>query len=235
MKTPLLRRIAAEFLGTAFLVAAVVGSGIMGERLAGGNVAIALLANTIATGAALVALILTFGPISGAHFNPAVTLVDAMERGLSWPDAGQYVLAQCLGAVSGAMAAHLMFRLPLISLSHHARTGAAQLFSEFIATFGLLCVIWGCSRIRSEMVAFAVGAYITAAYWFTASTSFANPAVTIARSLTDTFSGIRPLDVAAFIAAQITGAIAATFLFRWLTPALPATAKAIVVSHSKGS
>jgi glycerol uptake facilitator-like aquaporin len=235
MKTPLLRRIAAEFLGTAFLVAAVVGSGIMGERLAGGNVAIALLANTIATGAALVALILTFGPISGAHFNPAVTLVDAMERGLSWPDAGQYALAQCLGAVTGAMAAHLMFHLPIISLSHHARSGPAQLFSEFIATFGLLCVIWGCSRMRSEMVAFAVGAYITAAYWFTASTSFANPAVTIARALTDTFSGIRPLDVGGFIAAQITGAIAATLLFRWLIPALPSAAKAIVVPHSKGT
>ena len=234
MKTSLLRKIAAEFLGTAFLVAAVVGSGIMGERLAGGNVAIALLANTIATGTALVALILTFGPISGAHFNPAVTLVDAMERGLPWPDAGQYVLAQCLGAVSGAMAAHVMFRLPLVSLSHHARSGAAQLFSEFIAAFGLLCVIWGCSRMRSEMVPFAVGAYITAAYWFTASTSFANPAVTIARALTDTFSGIRPVDVAGFIAAQIAGAIAATFLFRWLAPALPSTAKAVVVPHSKG-
>jgi glycerol uptake facilitator-like aquaporin len=235
MTTHLLRRIAAEFLGTAFLVAAVVGSGIMGERLAGGNVAIALLANTIATGAALVALILTFGPISGAHFNPAVTLVDAMERGLSWLEASQYVFAQCLGGVCGAMAAHLMFHLPLISLSHHARSGAAQLFSEFIATFGLLCVIWGCSRMRSEMVAFAVGAYITAAYWFTASTSFANPAVTIARALTDTFSGIRPLDVAAFIAAQIIGAIAATFLFRWLVPLRPSAAKAIVVPHSTGS
>ncbi|HKN60716.1 MAG TPA: MIP/aquaporin family protein [Candidatus Acidoferrales bacterium] len=232
MKTSLSRRVTAEFLGTAFLVAAVVGSGIMGERLAGGNVAIALLANTIATGAALVFLILTFGPISGAHFNPAVTLVDAMERGIAWSDAGAYALAQFLGAVGGAMAAHVMFRLPLISISHHTRGGAAPMFSEFVATFGLLCVIWGCSRLRSEMVPFAVGAYITAAYWFTSSTSFANPAVTVARALSDTFAGIRPADVAGFIVAQISGAIAATLLFRWLVPSLRSTADAVVVPHS---
>jgi len=220
MTSTLLRRTVSEFLGTGFLVAAVVGSGIMGEKLAAGNVAIALLANTIVTGAALVALILTFGPISGAHFNPAVTFVDAMEKGVSWMDAACYLPAQCLGGIAGAIAAHVMFQLPLISISHHARAGSAQLFSEFIATFGLLSVIWGCSRVRSEMVAFAVGAYITAAYWFTASTSFANPAVTIARSLSDTFAGIRPGDVPLFIVAQFLGAIAATILFRWLVPAL---------------
>jgi glycerol uptake facilitator-like aquaporin len=224
--------LAAEFLGTAFLVAAVVGSGIMGERLAGGNVAIALLANTIATGAALVFLILTFGPISGAHFNPAVTLVDAMEGGIAWLDAGAYALAQFLGAVGGAMAADVMFRLSPISLSHHSRSGVAQMFSEFVATFGLLCVIWGCSRLRSGMVPFAVGAYITAAYWFTSSTSFANPAVTIARALSDTFAGISPADVPGFVVAQICGAIAATLLFRWLVPSLPSTAEAVVVPHS---
>lgn len=231
MKITLLRRTVSEFLGTAFLVAAVVGSGIMGERLAAGNVAIALLANTIATGAALVALILTFGPISGAHFNPAVTFVDAIENGVSWKDAACYVPAQCLGGIAGAIAAHLMFRLPLISVSHHARAGSAQVFSEFVATFGLLSVIWGCSRLRSEMVAFAVGAYITAAYWFTASTSFANPAVTIARSLSDTFSGIRPSDVPWFIAAQFLGAIAATILFRWLVPNLNLRAKQVLLAH----
>jgi glycerol uptake facilitator-like aquaporin len=232
MTPTLLRRSVSEFLGTGFLVAAVVGSGIMGERLAAGNVAIALLANTIATGAALVALILTFGPISGAHFNPAVTFVDAMEHGVSWKDAACYVPAQCLGGIGGAMAAHVMFRLPLISISHHARAGSAQVFSEFVATFGLLCVIWGCSRLRSEMVAFAVAAYITAAYWFTASTSFANPAVTIARSLTDTFAGIRPTDVPWFILAQFSGAVAATILFRWLVPNLNLRAKQILLAHN---
>jgi glycerol uptake facilitator-like aquaporin len=218
MTATLSRRLAAEFLGTGFLVAAVVGSGIMGERLAAGNVAIALLANTIATGAALVALILTFGPISGAHFNPAVSLADAFERGISWAVAAAYILAQCCGAIGGAIAAHAMFTLPAVALSTHARSGSAQVFSEFVATFGLLSVIWGVSRHRSEMIPFAVGAYITAAYWFTASTSFANPAVTVARSLSNTFSGIRPLDVAPFIAAQLAGALAATLLFRWLTP-----------------
>ena len=232
MTPTLLRRSVSEFLGTGFLVAAVVGSGIMGERLAAGNVAIALLANTIATGAALVALILTFGPISGAHFNPAVTFVDAMEHGVSWKDAACYVPAQCLGGIGGAVAAHVMFRLPLISISQHARAGSAQVFSEFVATFGLLSVIWGCSRLRSEMVAFAVGAYITAAYWFTASTSFANPAVTIARSLTDTFAGIRPSDVPWFIVAQFLGAVAATILFRWLVPNLNLRAKQVLLAHN---
>ena len=231
MTPTLLRRTVCEFLGTGFLVAAVVGSGIMAEKLAAGNVAIALLANTVVTGAALVALILTFGPISGAHFNPAVTFVDAMEKGVSWIDAACYLPAQCLGGIAGAIAAHLMFQLPLISISHHARAGSAQLFSEFIATFGLLSVIWGCSRVRSEMVAFAVGAYITAAYWFTASTSFANPAVTIARSLSDTFAGIRPGDVPLFIVAQFLGAIAATILFRWLVPTLNVRARQVLLAH----
>jgi glycerol uptake facilitator-like aquaporin len=214
MTQTLPRRIVSEFVGTGFLVAAVVGSGIMGERLAGGNVAIALLANSIATGAALAALILTFGPISGAHFNPAVTLADAIERGLSWTVAACYVPAQCAGAVCGAIVANVMFGLPAISASHHVRSGSNQLYSEFIATFGLICVIWGCSRQRSTAVPFAVAAYIMAAYWFTASTSFANPAVTIARSLSDTFSGIRPADVSPFVTAQFAGAIAATLLFR---------------------
>jgi glycerol uptake facilitator-like aquaporin len=230
--TPTLpRRIVSEFMGTAFLVAAVVGSGIMGDRLAGGNVAVALLANTIATGAALAALILTFGPISGAHLNPAVTIVDAIERSVSWTMAACYVPAQCAGGICGAIAAHLMFSLPAISLSHHARSGSAQVFSEFVATFGLLCVIWGCSRLRSAVVPFAVAAYITAAYWFTSSTSFANPAVTIARSLSDTFAGIRPTDVPAFVVAQLAGALAATLLFRWLVPRLDTTAKSILVSR----
>ena len=232
MMATLARRIVAEFLGTAFLVATVVGSGIMGERLAGGSVAIALLANTIATGAALVTLILTFGPISGGHFNPAVSIADAIEKTMSWTVAAYYIPAQCFGAVIGAAVAHIMFGLPTISISHRVRNGPAQIFSEFVATFGLLSVIWGCSRLRSEMTAFAVGAYITAAYWFTASTSFANPAVTIGRCLSDTFAGIRPIDVPLFVIAQLLGAIAATFLFRWLAPSLRASAKQIVVSAS---
>ena len=223
------RRIVSEFLGTGFLVAAVVGSGIMGERLAGGNVAIALLANTIATGAALAALILTFGPISGAHLNPAVTLMDAIEHGVSWTVAACYVPTQCAGGICGAIAAHLMFGLPAIAWSHHARSGSTQVFSEFIATFGLLCVIWGCSRQHTGVVPFAVAAYITAAYWFTSSTSFANPAVTIARSLSDTFAGIRPVYVAPFVAAQLAGAVAATLLFRWLVPSLDINAKRILL------
>jgi glycerol uptake facilitator-like aquaporin len=223
------RKIVSEFLGTGFLVAAVVGSGIMGERLAGSNVAIALLANTIATGAALFALILAFGPISGGHFNPAVTFVDAMERGVSWMVTACYIPAQCAGGICGAVAAHLMFGLPAISVSTHARNGSAQAFSEFVATFGLICVIWGCARQRSGMVAFAVAAYITAAYWFTSSTSFANPAVTIARSLSDTFTGIRPVDVPVFVAAQFVGAIAATFLFRWLVPGLNTRAENVLI------
>jgi glycerol uptake facilitator-like aquaporin len=223
------RRVVAEGVGTCFLLAAVVGSGIMGERQAGGNVAVALLANTLATGAALVALILTFGPVSGAHFNPAVTLCDAWQGGLAWREVPSYVVAQVVGAFAGVAAAHTMFGLPLFSASRHGRAGGAQLFSEFVATFGLLSVIWGCARLRSAAVPFAVAAYITAAYWFTASTSFANPAVTLARAASDTFAGIRPSDAPGFVAAQLAGAAAATLLFRWLVPALPADAAAVVV------
>lgn len=233
MSMTLQRRMAAEFIGTAFLLAAVVGSGIMGERLSGGNVAIALLANTIATGAALVALILAFGPISGAHFNPAVTLADAWQNGIPWHDVPAYLTAQILGAFAGVAAAHLMFVKPLFSASQHARAGGAQLFSEFIATFGLLSVIWGCVRLRSSAVPFAVGAYITAAYWFTASTSFANPAVTLARAATNTFAGIRPVDAPGFVAAQFLGAFSATALFRWLVPSLQASASSVLVPHEQ--
>lgn len=215
------RRIVAEAVGTALLLAAVVGSGIMGERLSSGNVAIALLANTLATGAMLVALILTFGPVSGAHFNPVVTLADAWQRGIEWRHVPGYIGAQCAGAFSGVAAAHVMFGAPIFTASRHARSGGAQIFSEFIATFGLLAVIWGCVRFRSAAVPFAVGAYIVGAYWFTSSTSFANPAVTLARSMTDTFSGIRSADVPGFILAQLAGAGAATGLFAWLTPAAP--------------
>lgn len=214
----LARRLTAEALGTAFLLATVVGSGIMGERLAGGNVAIALLANTLATGAALVALILTFGPIS-AHFNPAVTIADAWQGGTRWSDVPGYLLAQVTGAFVGVAAAHAMFSERLFSASRHVRSGNAQLLSEAIATFGLLSVIWGVSRRRPGAVPFAVGAYITAAYWFTSSTSFANPAVTLARAASDTFAGIRPADAPGFIAAQLVGAGAATALFAWLVPA----------------
>ena len=227
----LARRAVAEALGTALLLAAVVGSGISGERLAGGNAAIALLANTIATGAALVALILTFGPVSGAHFNPAVTLADASQRGLAWREVPVYIAAQSAGALAGVAAAHLMFGEPLFAASRHARAGGAQLLGEFVATFGLLSVVWGCARARASAVPFAVGAYITAAYWFTSSTSFANPAVTLARSFTDTFSGIRPSDAPGFVAAQLAGAAAATALFRWLAPALQEDVKEVVVPH----
>ena len=233
MRTSLVRRAAAEAVGTCLLVAAVIGSGIMGERLAGGNVAIALLANAIATGAALVALILTFGWISGAHFNPAVTLCDVMERGIARRDALVYVCAQVAGGVTGAAIAHLMFGLPLFSLSQHARHGSAQVFSEFVATFGLMAVIWGVSKTRANLVPFAVAGYITAAYWFTASTSFANPAVTIARALSDTFAGIRPADAPAFIAAQFAGAISATLFFRWLVPNLPEVAPKVLLPHAE--
>jgi glycerol uptake facilitator-like aquaporin len=200
----------------------------MGERLAGGNVAVALLANTLATGAALVALILTFGPISGAHFNPAVTLADASQGGLPWREVPSYVVAQVAGAFGGVAIAHGMFKEAIFSISQHERSGASQVFSEFIATFGLLAVIWGCSRRRAGAVPFAVGAYITAAYWFTASTSFANPAVTLARAASDTFAGIRPGDAPAFIVAQLVGAGVATVTFRWLVPALPTTAKGVM-------
>jgi glycerol uptake facilitator-like aquaporin len=227
------RRVVAEAVGTAMLLATVIGSGIMAERLAGGNVAIALLANTLATGAALVALILTFGPISGAHFNPAVTLADASQRGLPWADVPHYIAAQIVGAFAGAASAHLMFDLPLFFASRHARAGASQMFSEFVATFGLLAVIWGCARLRSAAVPFAVAAYITAAYWFTASTSFANPAVTLARAASDTFAGIRPADAPGFIVAQLVGAFAATALFRWLVPTLPEVAPTVVMPHDR--
>lgn len=213
MRFAIQARAAAEFLGTGFLVAAVVGSGIMGERLSGGNVAIALLANTLATGAALVALILTFGPISGAHFNPAVSLVESTEHRLPWTEFPIYALAQCFGGIFGAILAHAMFGLRWYSFSTHARPGWALALSEFVATFGLLCVILGCSRSRPNAVPFAVASYITAAYWFTASTSFANPAVTIARSFSNTFAGIRPSDAPLFIAAQLVGALSASFLF----------------------
>ncbi len=228
----LVRRVVAESLGTAGLLAAVVGSGIMAERLAGGNVAVALLANTLATGAALVALILTFGKISGAHFNPAVTVCDALLKGISWRDCGAYIVAQLIGAIVGVGAANLMFDLPVFFISQKTRAGAAQLFSEFVATFGLLAVIWGCSRLHNSIVVpFAVAAYITAAYWFTASTSFANPAVTISRSLSDTFAGIQPADVFGYVAAQLLGAIAATLLFRWLVPIMPKDAEDVVLPH----
>jgi glycerol uptake facilitator-like aquaporin len=226
------RRIAAEAIGTAFLLAAVVGSGIMGERLAGGNVAIALLANTIATGAMLVTLILAFGPISGAHFNPAVTLADASQGGLSWREVPGYVIAQLVGAFAGVAAAHLMFGEAIFSASRHVRSGGAQTFSEFVATFELLCVIWGCARLRSSAVPFAVGAYITGAYWFTASTSFANPAVTLARSASNAFAGIRLADAPCFIVAELAGAAAATAFFRWLLPSLPKDAGSVVLSHA---
>jgi len=218
MKFKLTARLTSEFTGTAFLVAAVVGSGVMGEKLSGGNVAIALLANTIATGAALVALIAAFADVSGAHFNPVVTLADAMERRLPWLDAAAYLVVQVAGGIIGAVVAHAMFGLPIISLSSHPRHGWPLVFSEFIATFGLLSVIRGCSQFRSSIVPVAVGSYITAAYWFTASTSFANPAVTVARALTNSFSGIQPADVPLFIAAQLVGGLAAIVLSRLLVP-----------------
>lgn len=215
----LLRRAGAECLGTAFLLAIVVGSGIMGERLAGGNTAIALLANSVATGTGLVALILAFGPLSGAQFNPVVSLAVAATGGMPWNQVPAYVAAQLAGAFAGVAAAHLMFGEPVFAASQHARAGSAQLWSEFVATFGLVFVIWSCLRHKAEMVPLAVGAYITAAYWFTASTSFANPAVTLARAATDTFAGIRPQDSAGFIVAQLAGGAAAIAVFRWLVPA----------------
>jgi len=215
---PLAKRVVVETLGTFFLLAAVVGSGIMAERLANGNTALALLANTAATGTALVALIISFGPMSGAHFNPLVTLAFASRHDLVWREVPFYLLAQFAGGIGGVMAANVMFGLPAVFLSHHPRTGMAQLFSEFIATLGLLSVILAASRAQVAVVAVAVGAYISAAYWFTASTSFANPAVTVARCLSDTFAGIRPADVPGFVLAQVAGGIAATVLFAWLIP-----------------
>lgn len=232
MKTNISRRVVAEFLGTAMLLAAVVGSGIMAERLSAGNTAIALLANTVATGAALVSLILTFGPISGAHFNPAVTVCDAWQKGLSPKDAVLYVVAQVAGGLLGVGLANLMFDLPVFFASTKVRTGFGQLLGESVAAFGLLAVIWGCSRMhKTFIVPFAVAAYITAAYWFTSSTSFANPAVTIARGFSDTFAGIRLFDVPAFIVAQLIGAFAATFLFRWLVPIEPDN---VLMEHNDG-
>lgn len=214
----LARRLAAEGLGTLLLLATVVGSGIMAETLAGGNLALALLCNALATGGSLVALILMFGPVSGAHFNPAVTLIEAVARRLRWSEAGAYALVQCLGAVLGVWLAHAMFEKPLLMISQHERAGVAQGLSETVATFGLLCTILGTARQRPAAVPFAVAAYIVAAYWFTASTSLANPAVTIARSLTDTFAGIRPIDVPLFVGAQIVGAVMAAAFFGWLWP-----------------
>ncbi|HEV8019951.1 MAG TPA: MIP/aquaporin family protein [Candidatus Lustribacter sp.] len=208
------RAVVAEFVGTAFLLAAVVGSGIMAQRLCGGNVGLALLANALATGGALVALIIAFGSVSGAHFNPVVTLASAL-RDKNWSIVLPYVCAQLLGALAGTALANLMFGLPAFAVSHHERSGAAMVVSEFVATFGLLAVIWGCARSRPDAAPYAVAAYIVGAYWFTPSTSFANPAVAIARSLTDTFSGIRPIDVPPFVLAQIAGGIAATLLFVW--------------------
>jgi len=231
MRSNLRVRMVAEFLGTAFLVAAVVGSGIMAERLANGNGALALLANTIATGAALVVLILTLGPISGAHFNPVVSVADAMEGDWIGPvffrTSPRNSPVHCR---NDGGARHVWDSADFRVAPHPG--GAGQFLSEFIATFGLLCVIWGCSRSRPGIVPFAVGGYITAAYWFTASTSFANPAVTIARSLSDTFAGIRPADVPLFIVAQFAGGIAATILFRWLVPGLASSAKDMVVHHA---
>lgn len=215
------RRLVSEGLGSALLLAVVIGSGIMGERLAGGNVAIALLANAIATGAGLVALILMFGTISGAHFNPAVTLSEAWQKNLPAADVLPYIAVQVIGAFAGVAAAHGMFGEPVFFASGHVRTGVAQWWSEFVATFGLLAVIISCSRSRPAVTPFAVALYITAAYWFTSSTSFANPAVTLARAASNTFAGIRPADAPGFIAAQLLGAAAATGLFCWLYPAAP--------------
>lgn len=218
MTAPLAQRACAEALGTAFLLAAVVGSGIMAQKLSGGNPALALLGNTLPTGAILAVLILIFGPLSGAHFNPAVSLAFALRGELTWQDAAAYIAVQIAGGIIGVWAAHSMFGLPVWQLSLTARTGGAQWFAEFIATFGLLLTIFGCVTHAPQAVAYAVGLYITAAYWFTASTSFANPAVTIARSLSDTFAGIAPSGVLAFIAAQICGALAALLLAHWLWP-----------------
>jgi glycerol uptake facilitator-like aquaporin len=212
------RRVVAEAVGTAFLLAAVVGSGIMGERLSMGNQAVALLVNTLATGTALVALIYCFAPISGAHFNPVVTLALACRYRFGWREVPWYLAAQMVGAIIGIIGAHGMFVQPWLFVSHHARTGMHQFMSETVATFGLLLVIFSSARYRKEAISFAVGAYIAAAYWFTSSTSFANPAVTVARMLSDTFTGIRPADVPVFILAQFLGAGAATLLAVWLLP-----------------
>lgn len=230
----LLKRCIAEVLGTGFLLASVVGSGIMAERLSGGNHAIALLANTMATGAALACLIAALGPISGAHLNPAVSLADAMRGGLPWREVPVYWAGQIVGAFIGVALANVMFGLPALFASHHARTGAPQWLAEFVATFGLLVVIWGCVRSRSALTPIAVAAYIVAAYWFTSSTSFANPAVTIARTLSDTFAGIRPQDAPAFILAQFTGAASATLMFKWLAPMEDIGSDPVLLPHDGG-
>jgi glycerol uptake facilitator-like aquaporin len=213
---PLAQRAFSEWLGTAFLLMGVVGSGIMAQRLSGGNEALALLCNTLPTGAVLTVLILVFGPLSGAHFNPAVSLAFALRRELPWAFAGWYIAAQVAGGIAGVWAAHLMFELPVVQFSVTVRTGAGQWFAEAVATFGLLLTIFGCVARTPSAVPIAVGLYITAAYWFTASTSFANPAVTIARALSDTFAGISPSDMPGFIAAQMAGMIVAVVLARWL-------------------
>lgn len=229
----LVKRSVCEALGTGLLVVSVVGSGIMAERLAGGNVAIALLANTLATGAALVALILAFAPISGAHLNPVVSLAMALRRRMPWREVPVYAAAQFAGGLLGTIGAHVMFGCEWYSLSHRQRSGFAQLASESVAAFGLLCVIWGCMKVRSALATpVAVAGYIVAAYWFTASTSFANPAVTLARSITNTFTGIRPVDVPGFVAAQIIGASLATLLFAWLAPDLPAYDVGVILPHA---
>ena len=210
------RRVVAEAVGTALLLAVVVGSGIMAQGLFHDSAGLALLANALATGAALVALILTFGGISGAHFNPVVTIFDAASGGRPWREVPYYLGAQTIGGVAGVLATHAMFDIKVLEISHHVRSGGPLMFSEFVATFGLIAVIWGVAKKHPTAVAYAVGGYITAAYWFTPSTSFANPAVTIARCLTDTFAGIRPNDAPGFIAAQIVGAACAAALMRWL-------------------
>lgn len=210
------RRLAGEVLGTALLLAIVIGSGIMGERLAAGNVALALLGNTLSTGAGLVVLITIFGPLSGAHFNPAVTLVFALRRQIGWSLAGAYVGAQLLGGIAGVWVAHAMFAEPILQISTKLREGSAQAFAEFVASFGLIAAILGATRFRPDATPMIVGLYITSAYWFTASTSFANPAVTIARMLSDTFAGIAPGSVPPFIVAQLAGAVAASGVFAWL-------------------
>jgi glycerol uptake facilitator-like aquaporin len=210
------QRAASETLGTAFLLATVIGSGIMAQRLSGGNDALALLCNTLPTGAILTVLILILGPVSGAHFNPAVSVAFGFRGAISWPTVGLYLFAQLCGAVIGVWVAHLMFELPVWQLSTRIRTGSGQWLAEAVATFGLLLTIFGCVAKSPAAVAYAVGLYITAAYWFTASTSFANPAVTLARSLSDTFAGIAPAGVAAFVGAQMAGMLAAVLLGRWL-------------------
>lgn len=227
------RRAACEFVGTALLLAGIVGSGIMAERLSSGNVAIALLANTLATGGVLFAIIATFGPYSGGHFNPVVTLADAWQGGLPWSGVPPYVAAQMLGGVFGVAIANVMFGDPLFFASHHARAGVAQALGEVVATFGLLATIWGCARRSPRLVAFAVSAYIVGAYWFTSSTSFANPAVTLARSLSDTFAGIRPIDVPVFILAQLVGGAAATLLFHWIDPVRKSGTDPLTVPHKR--